>query len=172
MTSTTESYPPIEDRYVSLLWAEAEMAEELALLHAQLFDPAWDANALRDLLADPGASALVAKVRLRELGPPVPIGFAIGRVAADEAEVLTIGVTTPFQRRGIGLKLANGLLRAVATSGAKRLFLEVAKGNAAALGLYHNLGFKEVGRRQGYYKGPDGFSADALTLGLDLTSQP
>jgi [ribosomal protein S18]-alanine N-acetyltransferase len=172
MPVTKDPYPPIEDRYVSLLWAEVEMAEDIATMHAQLFDPAWDANALRDLLAEPGASALVAKVRLRELGPPVPVGFAIGRIAADEAEVLTIGVTEPFQRRGIGAKLANGMLRAVTSAGAKRLFLEVAADNAAASGLYHSLGFVEAGRRKGYYNRRDGMAADALILELDLARKP
>ncbi len=172
MTVTKGSYPPIEDRYVSLLWAEMEAAEELATLHAQIFDPAWDANAFRDLLEEPGTSALVAKVRLRELGPPVPVGFAIGRVAADEAEVLTIGVSEPFQRLGIGAKLAIGLLRAVRSAGAKRLFLEVADDNAAGIDLYRGLGFTEVGRRQGYYKRRDGSATDALTLALDLASKP
>lgn len=171
MTATKATYPPIEDRYISLLWAEIEAAEELATLHAQIFDPAWDENAFRDLLAEPGTSALVAKVRLRELGPPVPVGFAIGRIAADEAEVLTIGVSEPFQQRGIGAKLAGGLLRAVSSAGAMRLFLEVAEDNAAAISLYRGLGFAEVGRREGYYKRRDGSAVDALTLALDLASQ-
>ena len=172
MIATKDPYPPIEDRYVSLLWAEIEMAEDLAIMHVQLFDPAWDANAFRDLLAESGTSALIAKVRLRELGPPVPVGFAIGRVAADEAEVLTIGVTEPFQRRGIGAKLANGLLRAVNSAGAKCLFLEVAADNAAASGLYQSLGFAETGRRKGYYNRWEGVAADALILSLDLARKP
>jgi len=167
---TTNDYPPIEDRYVSLLWAEPEAAPDIAKLHAELFDPAWDTDAVRRMLVDPCASALVAKVRLREFGPPVPAGFALGRVAADEAEILSIGVSAPFQRRGLGRRLAEGLSRAAKSIGANRLFLEVAADNESARQLYAGLGFTEVGRRPGYYERRDGAAADALTLSRDLNT--
>lgn len=169
---TTNSYPPIEDRFVSLLWAEPDVAPEIAALHAELFDPAWDAEAVRRMLVDPCSSALVAKVRLRPVGPPVPAGFALGRVAADESEILSIGVSAPFQRRGIGRRLVEGLTRAVKASGASSLFLEVAADNQSACGLYSSLGFTEVGRRPGYYKRREGTAVDALTLSRDLTRMP
>ncbi len=166
---TTNPYPPIEDRYVSLLWAEAEAAPDIATLHTELFDPAWDVDATHRLLVDPCASALVAKIRLRETGQPVPGGFAIGRIAADEAEILSIGVSAPFQRRGIGRRLVEGLSRAVKASGANRLFLEVAADNLPACSMYASLGFMEVGKRPGYYKRREGTTVDALTLSRDLT---
>lgn len=169
---STNPYPPIEDRYVSLLWAEADSAGDIARMHAELFDTAWEEAAILDLLVDPCASALIAKVRLREMGPPVPAGFAVGRVAADEAEILTIGVAPPFQRRGIGRRLVEGLSRAVKGIGADRLFLEVAADNEAACGMYDDLGFKEVGRRASYYKRQDGSAVDALTLSRDLKELP
>jgi len=169
---TTDSYPPIEDRYVSLLWAEADAAPEIAALHGELFDPSWDVDAVRRLLVDPCCSALVAKVRLREIGPPVPAGFAIGRIAADESEILSIGVSAPFQRRGIGRRLVEGLTRAVEASGANRVFLEVAADNRSACGLYGGLGFAEVGRRPGYYKRRVGAAVDALTLLRDSKRVP
>ncbi|MCH9809196.1 MAG: GNAT family N-acetyltransferase [Alphaproteobacteria bacterium] len=172
MTVKQETYPPIDGRYVSLLWAEAEAAQEIAAMHAALFDPPWEEDSLRNMLIDPGTSALLARVRLRNVGPAAPAGFAISRTAADEAEILTIGVTAPFQRRGIGRRLAQGLLRAVTTLGAKRLFLEVATDNESALGLYRSLNFEEVGRREGYYKRRDGMMADALTLSCDLNQAP
>lgn len=167
-TDDRGDYPPIEERLISLLWAEADAAADIARLHAELFDPPWDENALRDVLANPATTALVAKVRLRHIGPPVPAGFAIGRIAADEAEILTIGVSQPFQRRGIGRRLAEGLIRAVSALRARRLFLEVAADNASAAALYRSLGFAEVGRRNGYYARRDGSRADALTLALGL----
>ncbi len=170
MTSTNP-YPPIDHRYVSLLWAEPEAAREIAALHAELFDPAWDENSLRDMLAQPTTTALIGKVRLREVGPPVPAGFAIGRLAADEAEILTIGVSEPFQRRGVGRLLLDGLKRALKTAGARRLFLEVDAENQAAGMLYRHAGFQEVGRRDGYYARPGGLNGDALTLALELAAK-
>jgi ribosomal-protein-alanine N-acetyltransferase len=85
-------------------------------------------------------------------------------VAADEAEVLTLGVSAPFQRRGIARRLVEGLMRAVSAAGGERLHLEVAADNTAAIALYKMLGFAEVGRRRGYYQRSDGTSSDALTL--------
>ena len=167
----TASYPPIADRYVSLLWAEADAAEDIAKLHAELFHPAWDANTLRDMLADPTTSALIAKVRLNETAPHMPAGFVIGRTAADEAEVLTIGVSEPFQRRGIGRRLMDGLIRAVAGLGAGRIFLEVAADNDGARGLYLDMGFTAVGLRPAYYQRPDAPPADALTLACELPAK-
>ena len=41
------------------------------------------------------------------------IGFIIGQFAADESEILTIGVAPEFQRHGVGKMLVEGLVRAV-----------------------------------------------------------
>jgi ribosomal-protein-alanine N-acetyltransferase len=102
---------------------------------------------------------------------PVLVGFVVAQAAADEAEILTLGVDRAFGRRGIASRLVEGVKRAALRAGAVRLFLEVAEGNGAARGLYLKHGFHEVGRRQGYYTGPDGGRADALQLAVDLASE-
>ncbi len=96
------------------------------------------------------------------------VGFVVGQLAADEAEILSLGVRADRQRHAIGRKLVEALARAVKKAEARRLFLEVGTGNVAALGLYQSLGFQEVGRRKGYYQHPDGAAEDALTLALNL----
>jgi ribosomal-protein-alanine N-acetyltransferase len=60
------------------------------------------------------------------------------------------------------------LSRAARRGDAKRIFLEVAEDNEAALALYRKLGFQEVGRRKRYYARRDGEPADALTMALTL----
>jgi ribosomal protein S18 acetylase RimI-like enzyme len=50
-------------------------------------------------------------------------------------------------------------------AGAKKLFLEVAASNEAAVGLYGALGFTAVGRRLNYYS--DGGEAVVLSIGLE-----
>jgi len=154
----------IDYRHVSILWAASENATELAGLHRGLFDKPWDAAAFQDLLSHPGSTALLAR-----LGSPVEmVGFIVGQLAADQAEILTLGVRADRQRHGIGRRLVEAMARAVKKAEARRLFLEVATGNAAALGLYKSLGFQEVGRRNAYYQKPAGPAEDALTLALDL----
>lgn len=154
----------LDSKNLSLLWIEPEAAAEVAAMHATLFDPPWSEASLRNLLASPGATALLARVRLHPNNPTAPAGFIIGRVAADDAEILTLGVCAPFQRCGIARHLVEGLVRAAASAGGTRLHLEVAADNVPALALYNALGFAEVGRRRAYYQRSDGTSCDALTL--------
>jgi ribosomal-protein-alanine N-acetyltransferase len=50
--------------------------------------------------------------------------------------------------------------------GAGEILLEVREGNEAALGLYGSLGFREEGRRKGYYGEP---VEDAVLMRMKLT---
>lgn len=129
----------------------------MARLHAQAFKPAWSAAALAGLLAHPGALALVAEddgVR----------AFVLGRIAADEAEILTI-VTDPGKRRqGQAAGLLAALETALVSCGAASLYLEVAADNKAATALYLRAGFAETGRRRAYYTRPDNQAVDALIM--------
>jgi ribosomal-protein-alanine N-acetyltransferase len=89
-----------------------------------------------------------------------PDGFALGRAAADEAELFAIAVMPAARRRGAGAALLAAWERAAAAKGAQQLFLEVAEDNLPARGLYARSGWVEAGRRRGYY-GP---GRDALVL--------
>ena len=159
-----KAHEPLDQKYVSLLWAGPERAEELARLHARLFNPAWDAPSIMRLLENPGSTALVALAG----NPKSAAGFVMGQIAADEAEILSIGVAPEYQRRGLGRRLVEGLARAVKRAESKRLFLEVAADNDAAFALYRGLGFTAVGLRRGYYERNAGPPIDGLTLALTL----
>ena len=91
-------------------------------------------------------------------------GFAIWRVVADEAEILTIGVTPEQQRQGGGAFMLEHICDDARKAGASVLFLEVDAGNSAAIALYDARGFRQIGRRDKYYKN----GADALIMGLTL----
>jgi len=132
----------------------------LAALHADAFPPAdrWTARAIGLLLALPGHFALLGTVGAE------PIGFAMGRAVADEAEVLTLAIRAEARRTGLGTVLMRALMAEAARRGAAELFLEVSAENAAARALYAALGATEAGRRRRYY--PDG--SDALVLRLSL----
>ena len=151
-------------KHVSLLWAAPERAAEIAALHARLFKPSWDAAAIQSLLEHPASTSLVAVAGEHK----AVVGFIIGQLAADEAEILSVGSAPDWQRAGLGRMLVEGLIRAARRGEAKRLFLEVAEDNIAAAALYRSLGFDETGRRKRYYERPDGSAADALILALKL----
>lgn len=152
--------PPLDPRSVSLLWALPERAAELAAMHATLFDPAWSEKSVKALLDHPAVLAMTAETgKPREL-----LGFIVAQHAADEAEILTLGVAKEWQQRGVAQLLVEGILRAIGKVGSSRLFLEVASDNEAALALYRKLKFAEIGRRPGYYSRSGSAAVDALML--------
>jgi ribosomal-protein-alanine N-acetyltransferase len=151
-------------RHISLLWAGPEQASELAELHKGLFPDAWDAAAFEKLLAHPGSIAFMARLGT----PPHTAGFILGTIAADEAEVLTLGVRADRQRHGVGRRLVEALVRAARKSDVRRLFLEVGVSNTSALGLYRATGFSQVAVRKGYYERAGAPAGDACVLSLTL----
>ncbi|MHA1573017.1 MAG: ribosomal protein S18-alanine N-acetyltransferase [Alphaproteobacteria bacterium] len=154
----------LDPKNVSLLWASSDRVTEIAALHAKLFNPSWDRKSIAELIEHPAAAALVAQMR----EPKAMAGFIIGQLAADEAEILSIGVAPEWQRLGLARTMIEGLARAATRAEAKRIYLEVAEDNAAATALYENLGFAEVGRRKGYYHTPGAQPVDAVLLALQL----
>jgi ribosomal-protein-alanine N-acetyltransferase len=87
-------------------------------------------------------------------------GMILGRVAADESEILTLAVVAGQRRLGIGSALLRAAMARGAVLGAVSMFLEVSVMNEAARGLYAAHGFVRAGLRRGYYVG----GADALIL--------
>lgn len=133
---------------VSIVAVDAGSVERLAALHRASFADPWDAAAIAGLLALPGTFALAAVAE----NPDGPLGFVLLRVAADEAEILTIAVDPGRRRRGIGRRLIEAAAAASIARGASALFLEVAEDNGPALRLYEGMGFRTVGARPGYYR--------------------
>lgn len=158
----------LDPKFVSLVWAGPERSAELAEMHGMLFKPGWSQSSLVEMLSHPGSTAFLARVRDGADALPEPAGFVVGQIAADEAEILTVGVLPRWQRRGVGTLLVEGLARAVKRAEARRLFLEVAADNQAAFELYRALGFTAVGMRKGYYDQAGGEPKDALVLALPL----
>ncbi|HEX8379074.1 MAG TPA: ribosomal protein S18-alanine N-acetyltransferase [Allosphingosinicella sp.] len=125
------------------------------------FDPAfgeaWTAPQCAGLLPMAGVWLTLARV------DGTVIGFALGRVVANEAELLLLAVGRSSQGRGVGKLLLDRFAAVAASKGAEQLHLEVRQGNHA-VSLYSRNGYREVGRRRNYYSGRDGQLFDALTL--------
>jgi len=145
--------------------ATPEDAPDMAGVHAQAFDTPWDENDFEDLLDGEGIFGFVVR-------GDDPAGVLICRVAAGEAEVLTVGVAPWARRRGVGEALMTAAIGMARQAGAEAMFLEVDVDNAGAVALYERLGFVRAGLRKAYYdRGANG-RADALVMRLDLTSGP
>ena len=137
----------------------------LASIHASAFEESWSAQSLEGLMNSAGSIALVAASGAKLFG------FVLARVAADEAEILTIAVAPQFRRAGIGRELLLAAVDAVSNKGARAVFLEVSSKNAAARALYASRGFMEVGVRPAYYREKARPAQDALTLKAKLPLQ-
>jgi [ribosomal protein S18]-alanine N-acetyltransferase len=92
-------------------------------------------------------------------------GFAVAAVVGTEAELESIAVEAAAQGRGIGRALMLELIHRLEGSGVGEIGLEVRGSNVAAIGLYSRVGFREVGRRRGYYREP---VEDAVLMGMGL----
>lgn len=160
-----QSAPQGDARHVSLLWAAPDQAAAVAEIHAKLFSPAWSVESVRNLLDHPASTAFIAVIAGQ---PPTTVGFVMAQLAADEAEILSIGVLPEWQRNGIGRRLVEGVARAARRAEAKAVHIEVAADNDAAMELYNRTGFLGTGLRRGYYERAEGPPVDALTLSLRL----
>jgi ribosomal-protein-alanine N-acetyltransferase len=95
-------------------------------------------------------------------------GFALIRIAADEAELLTIAVDPKWRGKRLGHALLRAAFDDLLRSPARRMFLEVSEDNGAAIKLYSREGFATISSRKGYYPKPDGSQATALVMARDL----
>ena len=130
-------------------------AGELARIHAASFvtPRAWSETEITNILGGYGCFLELA-----------PGGFLIGRVIADEAELLTLAVDPDHRRQGIGQTLVSRFLFEAADRGATRAFLEVIATNEGAKSLYLRAGFVESATRKNYYYAPDGSKFDAVLM--------
>jgi ribosomal-protein-alanine N-acetyltransferase len=161
MTFWLRRHPPLVDA------ASVADAEDLAEIHAASFHHGWPAAEIEALASEQAVTALVARER-SPFGRRRPVGFALARIAADEAEVLTIAVTPAERGRGIGRLLIDEMMRRLYFERVGSVFLEVDETNAAARALYRRAGFREVGRRGNYYTLAGGETSNALVMRADL----
>ena len=137
----------------------APTPEAMAETHAAAFAPSrpWRREEFSDLLATPGCFAVGDAAC-----------FALVRVIAGEAELLTIATDPAYRRQGLARDRMAAWMDAAVTRGATRAFLEVAADNPAARALYRATGFTDTGKRPGYYSRPGLPAIDAVVMSRDL----
>jgi ribosomal-protein-alanine N-acetyltransferase len=133
-------------------------AAAIAAVHGVSFQRGWDEHEIHRLLIENNV------VAHRAMAGRKLIGFILSRLAAGEAEILSVAVAPAWRGRKLSRPLLDLHLRRVAGLGVRAVFLEVGENNVPACRLYRRAGFREVGRRQGYYEG----GATALVLRRDL----
>src|SRR5262245_59566916 len=138
----------------------------VSVLHREDFIRPWTDGEFSDLIAQNTVFGFVAfETGKAKAGP---VGFVLARLAAGEAEVLTIAVARAHRRQGLGRTLMDAVLRRLHAQRAEALFLEVDETNVAAIALYAGLGFHEVGKRPAYYQTAGQRKASALVMRRDI----
>lgn len=127
----------------------------VAQLERENFSMPWSENVLTAELRNPLALWLVAVL------DDEVVGYVGAQIVPDEADMMNIAVSDGHRRQGIARWLILELLCQLREQGVRSLSLEVRASNLAAIALYEDLGFSQVGRRPGYYKMP---KEDALIL--------
>ncbi len=131
----------------------------LAALHQTSFDKPWTAREFDQMLNHPDTIGLIALNRL-----DTPMGFILVRSIVDEAEILTLCVDPQYRARKIATRILNSVITMYKSQEIKRIFLEVAEDNPAAIGVYHRCGFEKAGQRPGYYRKPGEAAKNAIVM--------
>ncbi|MBL6931500.1 MAG: GNAT family N-acetyltransferase [Rhodospirillales bacterium] len=142
--------------------AGVNFAGVISALHGACFEQCWSEKSVRDILAMPGATGLIIRS-----DKDTPVGFMLFRQAADEAEIISIGVVPSSRRTGYAGHLLNAAIQHALYGNAARMFLEVAEDNSAAIPFYEKAGFTISGRRPAYYHRTTG-KTDALIYVLEI----
>jgi ribosomal-protein-alanine N-acetyltransferase len=138
-------------------------APKLAELHGASFHRGWGEGEFESMLAE--RNTLVHRLKVgRKL-----VGFAVSRMAADEAEILSIAVAASHRGRGLSRNLLLTHLGHLAGRGVRTVFLEVEENNQPARRLYQRAGFGVAGRRERYYQQASGEQLNALLMRRDLS---
>ena len=126
-------------------------AARLAQLHGASFHRGWGEGEFERMLAE--RNTLAHRLRLRTQDRSAS---SMSRMAADEAEILSVAVAASHRGRGLSRNLLLTHLGHLAGRGVRTVFLEVEENNQPARRLYRRAGFADVGRRERYYRKPSG----------------
>jgi ribosomal-protein-alanine N-acetyltransferase len=159
--------------WLSTLWSNAATpviepaqprdAARLAQLHGASFHRGWGEGEFETMLRE--RNTLVHRLQLGRK----TVGFAVSRMGADEAEILSIAVDAAYRGRGWSRNLLLTHLGHLAGRGVRTIFLEVEENNHPARRLYERTGFSTVGRRESYYRQSGGEHLNALLMRRDLS---
>lgn len=129
-----------------------EDIDAVLVLEARCFDAPWTRGMYEEELARPATDRVLLAARDAGSGRRL-FGAALAARVGDCWHVMNVLVDPVARRRGIAARLVRELLERTAAAGAgDGWVLEVRDDNSSAIALYHGLGFREVGRRPGYYQ--------------------
>ena len=154
---------------VEILGADCPPADyaALAALHRDAFagvGRAWTAAEISALSQSAGV------ILFRCFNGVDLAGFALLRIIADEAEILTLCRSPSAAGRGVGGALLDAIIDKSHENIVRILFLEVSSSNKRAQRLYGQRGFLSISLRKGYYPSENGNRVDAVVMRKLITN--
>jgi len=119
------------------------------------FSDPWDKQLFLDAIDSESKYLMVA-----EHGGEIE-GYIVLEKVLDEGHITDLAVGGKYRKKGVASELVNDALALARGMDIKEIFLEVRETNEAAKKLYSKFGFREIGRRKGYYPKAN---EDALVL--------
>jgi ribosomal-protein-alanine N-acetyltransferase len=150
----------------------ADHIDQIMAIMAASFDPtygeAWSRRQVEDglMLGNCHAHLAAASGHAAADGEAA-VGFSLSRTGFEEEELLLFAVLPEYRRNGIGLSILLTLTAAAKSRGAKRVLLEMRRGNPAER-LYRAFGFAQIGERRDYYRTALGTRIDAITFAYEI----
>ena len=138
-------------------WTALDVERINQIEQASFSDP-WSKQMLDGVVKLPNFFGLVTE------NEGVVVGYIGATSVLDEGEILLVAVDEKFRGNGLGKTLVSALLENYSKSGIKKVFLEVRRGNAAAIACYKKSGFVKIAERARYYS--DG--EDAIIMEASL----
>lgn len=132
----------------------AEDLEEVLAIEQASFTTPWKRDHFESELAGSYSFPFVAECEGRI------VGYVCLMSLFEEAQILDIAVLPEQRGRGVARLLMEHACAVARERQAEVLALEVRSSSAAAIGLYRQAGFRQVGIRRNYY----GASEDALLM--------
>ncbi len=145
-----------EENTIALL--RADEIDQVMAIERECFSLPWERGAFLQEITENRAARYIGLHREGEL-----IGYAGMWFLLDEAHVTNVAVTGKWRGQGYGEEIMRALMQLAADCGMRWMSLECRRSNAAARGLYHKLGFVDVGYRKRYYEDN---GEDALVMAL------
>jgi len=130
---------------------------EIAEIEKVSFSDPWDKQLFLDAIDSEDKYLIIA-----EGGKEIE-GYVVFEKVLDEGHITNLAVAAKHRKKGIATGLVSNVLDLAKHLGIKEIFLEVRESNEAAKSLYSKFGFREIGRRKGYYP-KAGESALVLSL--------
>ena len=137
---------------------KADIPKILEIENVSFSDP-WEERSFNQVLDQENKYFFVEEIDSKLAG------YVVFETVFDEGHITNLAVAKPFQRKGVASRFLEKMIDLARSLKIKDIFLEVRESNKAAAQLYSKFGFREVGKRKGYYPKAN---EDALILKLSL----